>query len=188
MPSPTGAPTEQLCLECGLCCNGVIFADVHIQTRAEATRLRGLGMSLLRSESTSTDRGKGCSSKAPRADWKFAQPCSALRGCHCKIYPERPKYCRQFECILFKSVQAGRLEIPAALRIIRTARQKADTVRSLLRQLGNTEEQAPLAARFRQTVNDLETSGFNEETAETCGKLTLAVHDLNCLLSEAFYR
>jgi hypothetical protein len=33
----------------------------------------------------------------------------------------------------------------------------------------------------------LEKSGLTEETAATFGELTLAVHDLNVLLSQAFY-
>src|SRR5437879_4693777 len=47
-----------LCLECGLCCNGVIFADVRLQAGEDATALRNLGLSVSRN--------------------KFSQPCSAF--------------------------------------------------------------------------------------------------------------
>ena len=53
--------------------------------------------------------------------------------------------------MLLKSVKAGRTEPAAALRIIRTARERADKVRRLLRALGDTDEQLPLSARFRRT-------------------------------------
>jgi hypothetical protein len=33
----------------------------------------------------------------------------------------------------------------------------------------------------------MEAQGLDEETAELYGRLTLAVHDLNLLLAEAFY-
>jgi len=100
---------------------------------------------------------------------------------------DRPQYCRQFECVLLKSVKAGRTETAAALRIIRTARERADKVRRLLHALGDTAEQLPLSARFRRAGKRLKERDLDEETADTYGQLTLAVHDLNLLLGEAFY-
>ena len=34
---------QALCLECGLCCNGVLFADVRLQDGDKAEKLRGWG-------------------------------------------------------------------------------------------------------------------------------------------------
>ena len=123
-----------------------------------------------------------------RRGFKFAQPCVALDGCRCRIYPDRPRYCHEFECILLKNVIAGRLKHEVALGIVRTAREKADVVRNLLRALGDNEEYVALAARFRSMTKKFETENLEEETADLYGQLTLAVHDLNCLLSDAFYR
>jgi len=81
-----------------------------------------------------------------------------------------------------------RLSHEAALAIIRNAREKADSVRILLRRLGDKDEQLALAARFRRMTRKFESEELTEETAELYGQLTLAVHDLNSLLSEAFYR
>ena len=83
---------------------------------------------------------------------------------------------------------ASRLSHDAALAIIRNAREKAESVRRLLRTLGDTDEQLALAARFRRMTKKFESEELTEETAEFYGQLTLAVHDLNSLLSEAFYR
>jgi len=83
---------------------------------------------------------------------------------------------------------ASRLSHDAALAIIRNAREKAESVRRLLRTLGDTDEQLALAARFRRMTKKFESEELTEETAEFYGQLTLAVHDLNTLLSEAFYR
>jgi hypothetical protein len=117
----------------------------------------------------------------------LTQPCAAFDGCRCRVYADRPKYCRQFECVLFKSVKAGRTEPAAALRIIRTARERADKVYCLLRILGDSDEQLPLSARFRRTSKRLKEHELDEETADTYGQLTLAFHDLNLLLGDAFY-
>src|SRR5882672_6767952 len=163
-----------LCLECGLCCNGVIFADVKLQLGDGVARLRSLGLPISTSKSE------------PRAPG-FNQPCAALEGCRCRIYAERPKYCRTFDCLILKSVKAGRLETAAALPIIRTARERADKVRRLLLALGDTDEQVALAARFQRTARRLEEGEFDEQTADAYGELTLAVHDLNVILNDAFY-
>ncbi|HXT12069.1 MAG TPA: YkgJ family cysteine cluster protein [Candidatus Angelobacter sp.] len=162
---------NSLCLECGLCCNGVIFADVQLQLGENAERLRALGLAFVASKKAE----------------KFKQPCNAFDGCRCRIYAERPTYCRQFECLLLKSVKAGRTDPSAALRTIRTALQRVKKVKTLLRDLGDAEESLALSKRFRRMQRRLESSGLDEETAETFGDLTLAVHDLNMLLAEAFY-
>ena len=165
---------EQLCLQCGLCCNGVIFRDVELQPGDDATRLKSLGLPI----------------RAPRAaggNAKFPQPCAALDGCRCRIYSDRPTYCRQFECALFKAVHAGHIETAAALRLIRTTRDRAERVLRLPHELGDTDERVSLSVRFRKVAKHFHAGAPTEEAADTFGELTLAVHDLNVLLSEKFY-
>jgi hypothetical protein len=157
-----------LCLECGLCCNGVIFADVQLQPGDNAARLRILGLK------SGVNR-------------KFPQPCTAFDGCRCNVYSERPQYCREFECLLLKGVKGGEMGIAGALRVIRTARQRVQKVKQLLNELGDADERVALSKRFRRVKRRLERSPLDDETAEKFGELTLAVHDLNVLLSEAFY-
>ena len=168
------AVIEELCPTCGLCCNGVIFANLALQPGDDSARLRSLGVPISNSPSAL---------RAPH----LTQPCAAFDGCRCRVYGDRPKYCRQFECVLLKSVKAGHTAPAAALRIIRTARARADKVRRLLRALGDTDEQLPLSARFRRTGKRVKEQELDEETADTYGQLTLAVHDLNLLLGDAFY-
>ena len=57
----------------------------------------------------------------------------------------------------------------------------------MLRALGDQDEQVALSVRFRRTTTRLKAMDLDEETAETYGELTLAVHDLNLLVHEAFY-
>jgi len=82
---------------------------------------------------------------------------------------------------------AGRTQPAGALRIIGTARGRAEKVRALLRALGNRDERIALSVRFRRMTRRLQEAALDEDTAETYGKLTLAVHDLNLLVGEAFY-
>ena len=168
------ATIGELCPACGLCCNGVIFANVGLRPGDDAVRLRALGLPV-------------CTPPSKLRPPHLNQPCAAFDGCRCRVYADRPQYCREFECVLLKSVQAGHTEPAAALRIIRTARERADKVRRLLLSLGNTDEQLPLSARFRHTGKRLKERELDEETADTYAQLTLAVHNLNLLLGDAFY-
>jgi hypothetical protein len=165
---------ESLCLQCGLCCNGVIFADVKLHPEDDARRLLSLGLGI---------RVPDSGTRKPR----FKQPCAALEGCRCRIYSDRPHQCRHFECLLLKSVMAGRTTFAEAVEIIRKAQERVDLVEHLLIDLGESENRTALAARFRRAAKRLEKAGFDETTAEQYGRLTLAVHDLNLLLSQAFY-
>lgn len=166
---------NSLCLECGLCCNGVIFADVQLQAEDNAEELRALGLKFLPNR------------KSQNAELKFQQPCTAFEGCRCQIYAQRPRYCREFECLLLKNVKAGETDITEARRVIRSALQRLRTVKRLLVELGDTDETVALAKRFRRTKRRLENGPSDDAAAQIFGELTLAVHDLNVLLSEAFY-
>lgn len=164
--------SADLCLECGLCCNGVIFADVQLRT-SEAKNLRAKIAGI-------KDAGKG-------GQTKLSQPCAAFDGCRCGIYSERPRYCREFECLLLRNMQAGRIERGEASRIVRMAKERAEKVRGLLRELGDNEEQIALSLRFQQAAKRFEKAPLSGDKAEIYADLTLAVHDLNLLLREAFY-
>lgn len=187
-PGTNNSTGEELCLACGLCCNGVLFADVRLQAGEEAARLASRGLPLSGGASPQADgqTPRRVLEPGPRS-LRLAQPCPALAGGRCRIYAERPRYCREFECLALKSLITGRLALPAARRVIDTARKRAGKVRSLLRALGDTEEQEPLSARFRRLARRLEGGGLEEDSADLYGQLTLAVHDLNFLLSDAFY-
>ncbi len=160
----------QLCPQCGMCCNGVLFKDVELQHGDDAVKLRSLGLPV---------------SQTRKA--KFPQPCSAFEGCSCRIYADRPVRCRGFDCALLQSLAAGVVNVSAATRAIQRTQKLADKVRRLLRQLGDAEEHLALSLRFRRTQRRLESRQLNDDTAKIFGQLTLAVHDLNLALRRHFY-
>src|ERR1044071_1876322 len=67
-PAVKSSDANSLCLECGLCCNGVIFADGQLQPEDNAARLRELGLKL-----TATQNSK-------LKTQNFLQPCAAFGG------------------------------------------------------------------------------------------------------------
>jgi len=175
--SSSASVSQQLCLHCGLCCNGVLFKDVELQPGDDPIGLAALGLPLQNGKAKSQNLKIG-----------FPQPCVALcSGNRCRIYAGRPSRCRQFECSLFKAVHAGKVKTTVALRTIRNARRRADRVRQLLDELGDGEAHIALSIRFKRMTRRLESAVPDEATADLYGQLTLAMHDLNALLRREFY-
>jgi Fe-S-cluster containining protein len=129
--------TDTLCVGCGLCCDGTLFADVELAGRAEIIRLEVLGLEVEDDGST-------------RA--LLPQPCAALRGRRCRIYPHRPKCCRTFECQLLQEVRSGVVEVERAKERIAVTLEGVARVRELLRRLGQRDEALPLAERCAEAL------------------------------------
>ena len=161
---------EQLCPNCGLCCDSTLFADVELRKGDDANRLKKLGLSLYK---------KGQSKIA------FAQPCSCFDGKFCKIYNDRPKRCQLFECGLLKKVEAGELTADVALKKISDAKALAGKVRELLPSSSQRDEKMALTKRYAQEMSgpiDLS----DEMATDRRGELMLAVNDLMQVLQRDF--
>jgi Fe-S-cluster containining protein len=163
---------DQLCPNCGLCCDSTLFADVELQKTDDAQQLKKLGFTLF---------------KKGRTKLAFAQPCGRFDGKLCQIYADRPKRCRAFDCGLLKRVDAGEMTALAALKKITDAKQRAEKVRGLLRSLGQREEAMPLTQRYGEAMSAL-IDLANENQAEQHGELMLAVHELMQRLERDFLR
>ena len=175
MAMSAGKPTDavsQLCPNCGLCCNGVLFADVELRASDDPGRLAELGLSL------GMKGGK----------LAFAQPCACFDGKLCAIYAARPKRCRTFECGLLKRVQAGKLEADAALKTISKTKRQVEKVRGLLRQLGQTEERLAMAKRYAEVMSAPIDLSDPENQMDRRGELMLAVDGLMRQLQRDFLK
>ncbi|MGA2278927.1 MAG: YkgJ family cysteine cluster protein [Verrucomicrobiota bacterium] len=164
------APTLQLCPKCGLCCNGVLFADVELRKGDDVQRLAELGLSL---------EGKG----RQRA---FAQPCACFNGMLCRIYAERPAYCRAFECGLLKRVQAGELGAGAALETIAQAKRQVEKVCELLRGTGSDDGRLALSQRYGRAMSEPVDLSGGETSARLPGKLMTIYRNLMQTLQRDF--
>ena len=163
---------SQLCPNCGLCCNGVLFADVELQKGDNPGRLIDLGMVL---------KKKGMK----RA---FAQPCHCFDGKLCRIYADRPNRCATFECGLLKRVQSGAMTAPDALKRIADAKKLVEKVRRLLRRLGDNDEQLSLTKRYSRMMAKPIDLAADEDSGEARGELMLAVNDLMHVLQREFLK
>ncbi|MEJ0090221.1 MAG: YkgJ family cysteine cluster protein [Limisphaerales bacterium] len=163
---------SDLCPNCGLCCNGVLFADVELRAGDDAGRLAELGLSL----------GMKGSKLA------FAQPCTCFDGKLCTIYADRPKRCRTFECGLLKGVKDGNLETDVALKTIVKTKRQAEKVRVLLRQLGQNDERLAMTKRYSEAMSAPIDLADHETDSERRGELMLAVDDLMRQLQRDFLK
>jgi len=129
--------TDTLCTRCGLCCDGSLFADVELGSRAEITRLEVLGLVI------DDDDASGA---------LLPQPCRALDGTLCSIYAHRPKCCRTFECGLLKDVRRGAVSVEWAGEQITQTLHEIAGVHDLLAQLGRESARLPLKERCAEAL------------------------------------
>ena len=155
---------DALCLQCGLCCSGVLFADVRPEHGDASPLFTG---------------------KRSRV----SQPCPACQSatCACSIYAARPARCRNFECRQLRGVRAGTTTTEKALRQIRAARDLAAKIEKLLTELGYNNEQLPLSRRFQRCQRAAENGNLPESQFDRMAELQLAVHRLTGLLASEFY-
>jgi hypothetical protein len=158
-----------------MCCDGTLFDLVKLERGDDARKLKALGLPV------SLGRGK-----TPVA--RFPQPCSALcEDRTCRLYADRPWQCRTFECKSLKEAKAGRITFAVALKRVKQARRRADQVRQLLRELGDTDEHRALGERFHRTSERMESGHADEAAKATFADLSLAVHRLKLLAHDRFY-
>jgi hypothetical protein len=103
---------SDLCLECGLCCEGSLFLYVALGA-GEVERLERCGLPVLRKRDGS---------------WVMRLGCRGLSGTRCTVYAERPVNCAGYFCALALALRAGRIGGEQALSTVRQARALVDEV------------------------------------------------------------
>jgi uncharacterized protein len=161
---------DQLCINCGLCCNGVLFADVKLRRGDDARRLAGRGLAL---EKKGTLQA-------------FAQPCACYDGKFCRIYAERPVRCRTFECGLLKRVSAGELRAAAALNKIARARRLRADVDKLLRCADSDDERLALSERYARAMRQPVDLAGGKTAVKLPGTVMQVYRDLMQVLQRDF--
>jgi len=109
---------SDLCLSCGMCCNGTIFDHADLKEAEHETVVR-LGIS------SHSDIAKDSST--------FPLPCSRLDGARCTCYGDgRPSVCGDFSCDLLLSLVDGSTRFVEARKIVERTRAISDQVRTQL--------------------------------------------------------
>ncbi|MBL8954673.1 MAG: YkgJ family cysteine cluster protein [Myxococcaceae bacterium] len=83
----------QLCLKCGLCCDGTLFTHVAL----------------------TDDEQK----RHPQLGGVIRQPCPALKAnTECSVYADRPKGCSRFVCMLGRALEDGEVGLDEAVVLV----------------------------------------------------------------------
>ena len=167
---PTHAMPVNLCLACGLCCNGVMFHTVRLQPADSAPALAALGLRL----------------KRKKGAHYILQPCPAWREAQCSIYAARPERCRVFACRQLERVAAGETTEAAALEKIREVQGRVAQVEALLARAGRTDAKRPLAKRCEKILAEPPELSANPAALALHEELRGAMAALNAVLDADF--
>lgn len=164
--------TDTLCTRCGLCCDGSLFADVELASRDEASALEVMGLEI---EDADEDDGG-----------LLLQPCGALKGKRCGIYPHRPDCCRTFECRLLQEVKRGVISVERAKAKISDALQRIERIKELIVQSGADNERLPLKERCAEALALAAESTADRGINRKRDELQAAMASVERLIQETF--
>lgn len=108
-----------ICIGCGMCCDGTIFDATELHQSDELGPLQQLQAVFI------TDQHSA----------RLQQPCPAFRAGCCSIYDQRPESCREYSCAVLTSVAEGATNVDDATSVIAAATALRDRVRPALTQL-----------------------------------------------------
>lgn len=106
---------SEICLACGLCCQGQIFTTVSLQPE-EVESAKTWPVDLVMDD------------ERPR----FRQPCGCYRKQRCTIYADRPKACVSYSCRVLEQLRDGSITNAEALETIGHARKLIQKIESQL--------------------------------------------------------
>lgn len=96
---------DNLCVGCGLCCDGTLHGEARLE-RGEGADAIAAGLDVVEGENSLT----------------FRLPCPLFKNGCCSVYPDRPAVCGSYECKLLKSVKNGELTVQSAREKVETAK------------------------------------------------------------------
>lgn len=161
---------SRLCAACGMCCNGVMFHIVRLQSADSPKALAALGLKLKRK------RRQEC----------ILQPCPAYRECRCSIYEARPVRCRAFECQQLQGLATGAIIEAAALEKITEATALVAEVNALLLRSGGSNMKQPLSKRCETAMAEPLDPSSDAAVVQTRHQLSRAMRELDALLDQEF--
>lgn len=153
-PLRDGSP---LCVECGLCCQGVLHHYANLEEEeVEAAIARGLGV------------------ERDRDYLGFALPCAKLDGTRCTIYEQRPSTCSGYQCGLLKRYRSGDVPLDEAISLVAKARQLFEAVmRTVPPSTTFREVREKWRLRSRRGVQDAIGGGDQQQPGQTFVRIVM---------------
>jgi Fe-S-cluster containining protein len=161
---------SNICLGCGLCCDGTIFATVSLYPADDVHALRAAGVAL----------------PVPGGAASFHQPCPALSAGCCGVYEQRPGSCRDYRCALRRRYDGNEISFGEARTVIDTAIALRDAVRPELERLTQSTAPSSLKHMYRLAQTLLEAPDDPVRSRREHGRLLLAMASLQRFLARHF--
>jgi len=128
------AEASALCVSCGFCCDGTLFASVRLED-GEAARLASFSLPIVvRDDLTEA----------------MPQPCRALEATLCTAYDVRPVTCRRYRCHLLTALDEGEVDLDEARGVVSTVREALAPLRSRLPEGFSAGRRAALPTKWRK--------------------------------------
>ena len=157
----------RLCLSCGICCSGVLFAYAPLKQDEIGLATKA---GLEKYTFSKDDEGEA-----------FKQPCACWEG-KCTIYPNRPDVCGSYRCQLLQRLDDGKVSLEQALEIVSRTKNLVHSI-TLRLDTGNVSE--PLWERIGQFYKNQTAKGSLLENDDKANlELMLSVGTLLALLKE----
>ena len=137
-----------------MCCDGTLFQSVLLQPDEDSRQLASLGLKI----------------KNRNGQTFFHQPCPAHHQGKCRIYPDRPRRCRQFNCQQLHRLADEKTTEAQALETIHEARRLVDQVEQLINQIEETNPLRSLATRCAAAL-DVESRGPLHDQLDSAVKI-----------------
>ena len=160
--------SEELCLLCGLCCDGSLFGMARVGMNDDRDALEKNWFV------TMEEKGK---------QW-FLQPCPNYRDEECRIYDctAKPFICNHFKCVLLAACRNGEMAWGEAKAIIKNTKEMIRSVKSGLGPSGR--EDAPPS--FNERLKKLEVMALLEEFSQENSALLSRSKELTKFLERYF--
>ena len=159
-----------LCVGCGMCCDGTMYATVDLEASDQLPAIEASGLKLTTKDGFTF----------------FRLPCTAFgEGC-CTIYENRPSVCRWYRCLLLRRLEADEVAETDARALLDRTIALRDRVRSgLMAYLGATDPE-PLQSLYRRMLAKLDAQPDPAAARREQGELLFTVVALRVILAREF--
>ena len=144
------ALAEDLCTNCGLCCNGTVFKCAMIEQDEDTGALKAMGARFT----------------VENQQIELVLPCVAHIDGRCSVYPHRFKICESFRCKLLQDYLRGKVSRDRALEVVGETSLHTNRVEELIRKTydeGESETLLELYRNFRKAYEEKNEAASFEE-------------------------
>jgi uncharacterized protein len=113
-------PEQNLCMACGLCCDGTLFKTARVDPDERLIELQASGVQI----------------HIENERRRLLLPCAAYENNICKAYyNERAKVCTEYQCKLLKQCLSGKITWDEAEEVVRTTQLHKKELEANLRKV-----------------------------------------------------